>query len=61
VRGVTDTEWPRWGAEGREMKRRSVCCNRDIAKTRTEVRVDWEPECESRALRVTVRERERER
>jgi hypothetical protein len=38
------------------VKRRSVCCNRDIAKTRTEVRVDWGSEFERTAPRVTVRE-----
>jgi hypothetical protein len=38
------------------MKMRSVCCNRDIAKTRTEVPVDWVPELETRAHRIRVGE-----
>jgi hypothetical protein len=37
------------GEEGREVKRRSVCCNRDIVKIRTEVLEDWVPEFETRA------------
>jgi hypothetical protein len=41
---------------GREVKRRSVCCNRDIAETRTEVLVDWGSEFERRATRLTVSE-----
>jgi hypothetical protein len=34
------------------VKGRSVCCNKDIVKTRTEVLVDWGPEFERRATEL---------
>jgi hypothetical protein len=37
---------------GREVKRRNVCCNIDIAMTGTEVLVDGVPAFETRAHRI---------
>jgi hypothetical protein len=55
VRGVTVMNGLGKGMAGREGKWRSVC-NRGIAKTRTDVRVDWGSQFERRVTRVTVRE-----
>jgi hypothetical protein len=41
---------------GWEVKGRNVCCNRDIAKTRTEMLVDWGPEFQTRAHGLRDRE-----
>jgi hypothetical protein len=38
--------------EGRDVKRRSVCCNSDVAKMRTEVRVVGGPEFDRRIPRI---------
>ena len=46
------------GVEEREVKRRTVCCNRDIAQTGTTACVDQGSEFERRAARIGEGEHE---